>query len=489
MSEISLFVSAFGCQPAQVRCGPDVRSVMDVSEKSLGSCVYNVVRFVMGEIARQRVVWSVRPAFRIGKTLDTSERVSSATPVTDPRLQEPCSVLFILFSASPPGIQSADMIRIAQSSLRVPDLATAPTPVLQTLLSFRGCPPVSVLAQSRDELISDLCTTHLYTHVLRVVLNDTATDVVIEPSDGPVEFMLVLSRAFPGQSGPFLIQSHASGEELFTMRQIRSVSCIRVVTAPPPDLLLPPYVAAITPRPFAQSLLVGIATDALFTNPRTLNCVCGPQSGMMMSRLSRVDNPDEHRALLGSVPVFYSMVHAHLPRVSNSSFKDVACSIHTQLEENPRLRDSLVRLFSLVVVDVLEQNAQWTCDQDDRSVVQRLRDASFAVDTDADVRRHVAASPFPSCLFSHMAAVMGVTFRVVSRDQQHVSTHVCGDSDHVDVSLLRLNDTEFALLIPRQTPVPLCATETNMRHRLRQGTKPSLPPRGTAAASSAAPDK
>jgi hypothetical protein len=222
------------------------------------------------------------------------------------------------------------------------------------------------------------------------------------------------------------------------------------------------------------ALMAGVAASALRTGRAvTMNRMLG-QSGMLFSSLKWLRESDQ-RAWASSVLTFYAWVAKR--RGAAEGPTEVALSIVEELFESREMRRALVRLFRYVACEVLYRNAGWKAWEGDRCVTEILRD-EFSVEEGGvlDFMAELAADErcvFPACLYSKLAAVMGVTFRIVS--DRGSSSHVCSDSTHVDVLLARVGEGRFALLVPTENSVELSAGEAEDRRMLCVGRKAFIP--------------
>jgi hypothetical protein len=226
------------------------------------------------------------------------------------------------------------------------------------------------------------------------------------------------------------------------------------------------------------ALMAGVAASALRTGSAMLFNRIFNHSGMLFSSLKWLRESD-HRSWLPSVLTFYAWVAKRRVAAAQKGPTDVALWILEELFESDEMRRALVRLFRYVACEVLYRNAYWKACEGDRCVSEILRD-EFCVE-DARVLHFMAELAadercvFPSCLYSKLAAVMGITFRIVS--DRGNSGHVCSDSTHVDVLLARVGEGRFALLVPSQNSVELSAAEADARRMLCLGRKPIIPKR------------
>lgn len=252
-----------------------------------------------------------------------------------------------------------------------------------------------------------------------------------------------------------------------------------VLARPPPSSL---YCAAVR-APFSCSsslvamLLTGVATTALFSNNlHALNRLIGT-AGTMRCALRWV-HPEDHKALLASADAFYGLVAGHRAAVARGDSQlDVTFSLLRGLLADLVAFKSLARLFLLASFELLYRNATWTSCAADKSV-QTLLEEEFGIPAQELVMRMAEMASnehalFPQCLFSKMASVMGFTFRVVAPDGS-AQSHVCASSPCVDVSIARVSEGQFALLVPSAARVPLTEREEAERQHLQRVAGPSV---------------
>ena len=224
-------------------------------------------------------------------------------------------------------------------------------------------------------------------------------------------------------------------------------------------------------------LLTGVATTALFTNkPTAFNRLCG-RRGRLYARVADV-RQIEQRTMLASVDSFYAIVASQRAHVAVSSMDVVAASILQELCESPVVSSSLVRAFMFASCESLCQNDTWVARGAEKSVRDELMDEFGIPPSEIRARLFEMASDanttFPTCLLSAMAAVMGITFRVVSPSGRSQS-YVCADSEHVDASITRMSEGQFALLLPVADCVPLSPEEAARRRLLLESPRPVVP--------------